>query len=263
MFFALSKAFWLFAQPMSLVLLLVLAGIVLLALNRRRGALIALMLAVLVQAGLGYTSLGYLLIAPLEDRFAVPEPPPEQAGAIVMLGGATLARPSTARQIAELNDAGDRLTTTLWLAGRYPEAPVLLSGGGGFLAGETESEAETVRRFLLDHGVDAARLVLETESRNTAENAAFTRDMLRGRNGPIILVTSAFHMPRSVGLYRAEGIEVVPWPTDYRSTGREGLALDLANPNHNLDTATTALREWLGLLAYSLTGRIPELLPGP
>ncbi|ODT66949.1 MAG: hypothetical protein ABS75_25560 [Pelagibacterium sp. SCN 63-23] len=263
MFFFISKLFWLLVQPISLVLLLVLAGLALVLWNRRRLGISALVLAAFLQAVLGFTSLGYVLIQPLEGRFAVPKMPPAQVDAIIMLGGATMARPSTARQIAEMNDAGDRLATTLWLAQNYPEARIFLSGGGGLLAGETESEAQTVRRFLVGLGVNEARLVLEGESRNTAENAAFTRDLLEGGDGAVILVTSAFHMPRSVGLFRTQGIDVVPWPTDYRSTGSQRFGFDIANPNQNLDTATTAIREWIGLLVYHWTGQTGDLLPSP
>ena len=263
MFFVLSKVFWLLVQPLSVLLLLIVAAIVLVAFNRRRFATVVLSVAAMSLGLLAFTSLGYVMIQPLEDRFALPGTPPEQVGAIVMLGGATKARPSTARQTVALNDAGERLTTTLWLAQRYPEAPIVLSGGGGLLSGDTESEAETARRFFVGLGIDESRLILEGESRNTIENARFTRDLLIEGAGPAVLVTSAFHMPRSVGLFRAEGVDVVPWPTDYRSTGNQGFWFDIADPNANFDTAATALREWIGLLAYRVTGQIDELFPAP
>lgn len=263
MFFVASKVFWLLLQPISVVFLLILAGIASMLLHRRRRAIVLISVAALVQGLLGFTSLGYVLIQPLEDRFAAPEALAGEVGTIVMLGGATMARPSTARQIAELNQGGDRLTTTLWLAQLYPQARIVLSGGGGLFSGDTKSEAETVRRFMVGFGIGEDRLVLEEDSRNTAENAAFTKAALADADGAIVLVTSAFHMPRSVGLYRAAGIDVVPWPTDYRSTGTQGFGLDLANPNQNLDTATTAIREWIGLLAYFATGQTGDLFPSP
>jgi len=261
MFFVASKVFWLLAQPLSIVFLLLLVGLVALVAGRRRLAAAGLVLALLVQGLVGFTSLGYMLIQPLEARFSVPTEPPEQVGAIVMLGGATLARVSTARQIAELNAAGDRLVTTLWLAERYPEAPIVLSGGSGLLSGDTESEATTAERLLMAHGVAAERLRLEGESRNTDENAVLTRELLSGVEGPVVLVTSAFHMPRSVGLFESQGIAVIPWPTDYRSSGLEGFGIDIANPVQNLEVASIAIKEWIGLLAYHWTGRTEELLP--
>lgn len=263
MFFIASKVFWLLAQPLSIILLLVVAAIILILLHRRRLAMTALALAGSVLGLCAYTSLGYVLIQPLEDRFAIPQDPPDTVQAIVMLGGATKARPSTARQTVALNDAGERLTTTLWLAQRYPEASIVLSGGGALLSGDSESEAVTARRFFVSMGVDEDRLVLEGESRNTIENARFTRDLMGEGEGRVVLVTSAFHMPRSVGLFRAEGVDVVPWPTDYRSTGSQGFGLDLADPNTNFDTAATAVREWIGLVVYKLSGQIEDVFPGP
>src|SRR5690606_16168645 len=123
-------------------------------------------------------------------------------------------------------------------------------------------EAETMRRFFERFGIAKERLIVEGESHNTDENALLTRDLVDG-GGATILVTSAFHMPRSVGIFRKQGVDVVPWPTDYRSTGDQGLTLELANPNQNLETATVAMREWIGLVAYNLTGRTSDLLPSP
>ena len=263
MFFVLSKVFWLLVQPISLVFLLTLGAIVLVLLHRRRLALVALSIVAALVGLFAFTSLGYMLIQPLENRFSVPQAMPDTVGAIVMLGGATKARPSTARQTVALNDAGERLTTTLWLAERYPTARIVLSGGGGLMSGETESEAETARRFFLAMGIEESRLVLEEESRNTIENAQFTRELLADGDGQAVLVTSAFHMPRSVGLFRAQGVDVVPWPTDYRSTGNQGLAFDIADPNSNFDTASTAIREWVGLVVYRITGQIGDLFPAP
>ncbi|MCP8884029.1 YdcF family protein [Devosia sp. XJ19-1] len=263
MFFVLSKVFWLLAQPLSLVLLMVLAGLVLVLLHRRRSAVAALALAGIFVALLGYTSLGYLLIQPLEDRFAVPGTPPERVGAIIMLGGATNSHISAVRSMVAMNDAGERLTTTLWLANRYPEATIVLSGGGGALEGSAESEAETAERFFIAHGISQDRLVLEGHSRNTIENAANSRQLIEEGAGDILLVTSGFHMPRSVGLFRAQGVPVIPWPTDYRSIGNEVLGPDLANPSRNFETASIAIREWIGLLIYRLTGQIEEVFPAP
>jgi uncharacterized SAM-binding protein YcdF (DUF218 family) len=263
MFFVLSKVFWLLVQPISLVFLLTLGAIVLVLLHRRRLALAALSIVAALVGLFAFTSLGYMLIQPLENRFSVPQAMPDTVRAIVMLGGATKARPSTVRQTVALNDAGERLTTTLWLAERYPMARIVLSGGGGRLSGDTESEAETARRFFLAMGIEESRLVLEGESRNTIENAQFTRELLAEETGQVVLVTSAFHMPRSVGLFRAQGVDVVPWPTDYRSTGNQGLAFDVADPNSNFDTAATAIREWVGLVVYRVTGQIEGFFPAP
>lgn len=263
MFFVVSKVFWLLAQPLSAMVGLIALALLLILFRRRKTAIAVLGVASLSLLVLGFTSFGYVIIQPLEDRFAVPTTPPETVSAIVVLGGATMARPSTSRHIAELNQAGDRLTTTLWLAQRYPQARVVLSGGEGTLTTGLESEATTITRFLVQFGISEDRLELEGRSRNTAENAAFTRNLLQNQTGAVVLVTSAFHMPRSVGLFEKEGVAVVPWPTDYRSAGNQGFDLDLANPNQNLETSTVAMREWVGLAAYYFTGKIQNFFPAP
>ncbi|MFD1254001.1 hypothetical protein DEVEQU_02628 [Devosia equisanguinis] len=263
MFFVLSKVFWLLAQPLSIVLVLLACAIVLLFVGRRKLAIALLVPTALVHTLTSFTSFGYVIIQPLEARFSVPETMPENVATIIVLGGATLARPSTARQTSELNEAGDRLTTALWLARFYPEASLVLSGGAGLLDDTTEAEATTMQRFFIQQGIAPERLVLEEASRNTDENSAFTRDYLATVDGPAILVTSAFHMPRSMGLFRKQGLDLIAWPTDYRSSGREGFGFDIANPVNNLSVTTVAMKEWIGLVVYHWTGRTADLLPSP
>lgn len=264
MFFLASKVFWLLAQPLSVVFLLMLSAVLALFWGRKRLAATALVLGLLVHGAVSFTNFGYLLMQPLEDRFAVPSPPPPSVDAIIMLGGATLEGPSAARQIAELNDAGDRMTTTLWLAQKYPSAKIFISGGRGLLTDEGEAEATTAERFFLGFGIDRELLVLEGGSRNTDENVSNTKALLgESADGAIVLVTSAFHMPRSVGIFEKAGISVIPWPTDYRTPGPEGLGFQIANPVQNVNVTTAAIKEWVGLLIYNWTGKTSALFPGP
>lgn len=267
MFFVASKIIWLMLQPISLVLLLLAAGW-LLAWRYRRTGLVLQGLGVLLLALCCFTNLGAMLIQPLENRFARPETAPASVAAIIVLGGSTDGRIGLARGVTELSEAGDRMTEAAVLARLYPDAPVLISGGlGGIGAvvgpGGSETDAASGARFLLQHGIAADRLVLDDTSRNTDENAENSRALLNGDGAPILLVTSAFHMPRSVGLYRKQGFDVVAWPVDFRSTGTEGFGLAPAEAVGNLATVSTAAREWLGLLAYAATGRIDTLFPEP
>jgi uncharacterized SAM-binding protein YcdF (DUF218 family) len=78
-----------------------------------------------------------------------------------------------------------------------------------------------------------------------------------------LLVTSAFHMPRSMALFRKADFEVLPWPVDYRTSGKEGIGLFRDNANDSLQNASLGLREWIGLIAYWLSGRIDSPFPGP
>jgi uncharacterized SAM-binding protein YcdF (DUF218 family) len=261
MFLIISKICWAVAQPVSMALLLMVLGLVLSSKWRRPGVVLAA-LGVLVLAASSFTTAGALLIRPLEQRFERPAWP-QHVGAIILLGGASNGPISAARQITEFNLAGDRFAETLRLAQLYPEAKIVITGGMAVLQDGGEPEADTAQRFFLGLGIAQDRLLLESQARNTEENAELSKSLLEGIEGPKLLVTSAFHMPRSMGLFRKAGIAVLPWPTDYRSTGLEGLALDVTNPVDNLMTMTTALREWVGLVAYHWTGKTDELFPGP
>ena len=262
MFLIVAKVFWTVAQPLAASLLLMVLGLLLLWARRRWLGSIAAVLGVLLLGVSSFTTAGALLIRPLEDRFVRPAWP-ENVGAIIMLGGASNGPISAARQISEFNLAGDRFAETLRLAQLYPGAKIVVSGGMAVLMDGGEAEAETARRFFLDQGIGQDRLVLESAARNTEENAELTKELLVDIKGPMLLVTSAFHMPRSIGLFRKAGIEVLPWPTDYRSSGLEGLRVDVTNPVDNLMTTTTAIREWVGLAVYRWTGKIDEMFPGP
>lgn len=263
MFFVASKILWLLVQPLSLILISAVLGLFLLARRAYRLAMLVQVFTFGLVALVGFTSLGAVMIQPLENRFTRPARPPVNVSTIIVLGGATLGQVSQSRQVAELNAAGDRMIEALALARTYPSAMLMFSGGIGNLAGDGETEAETARRFFLAQGLEPERLILEGESRNTSENAERIAGLLADPGGAVMLVTSAFHMPRSVALFRVQSVDVVPWPTDYRSTGHESFGLELTDPLANLTTFTVAAREWIGLAAYAATGRIPDVFPSP
>ncbi|MCR6671647.1 YdcF family protein [Devosia ginsengisoli] len=262
MFYAISKVFWLLAQPVSLAFLFGLGALVLAVAGRRRSGLALGVLGLLILGVASFTNVGAVAIAPLEARFARPAELPERVDAIVLLGGATAARVSTARQVTETSEAGDRLIETIWLAQRYLEARIVLTGGVAAVLAGAESEAVTMQRLLLAFGIAPERVVLEGEARNTDENAEYTKALLGPAPGNVLLVTSAFHMPRSMGLFRKVGISAIAWPTDYRSTGTERFEFDVAEPIANLLTSSVAMKEWIGLVVYHWTGRIDDMLPG-
>ena len=140
----------------------------------------------------------------------------------------------------------------------------MVSGGLDTVVLDTEGDAETAPRLLTALGIPPDRLMLENRSRNTSENALFTKEIIKPKPDETwILVTSAYHMPRAVGLFRKAGFPVVPWPADYRTSGNEGIDMLRDNETDALGKTVVALHEWIGLIAYWLTGRIDEPLPGP
>ena len=264
MFFVLSKIFWFFAQPLNLAILLLALGLLLVAFRWRRFGFAAMLAALLVLAVSAWTSLGALMLSPLEERFARPAALPERVDGIVVLGGGFEGAINLARGGYELNSGGDRFVETAVLARRFPGAKVLVSGGSGALVLEGEGDADTAPRLLEALGVARDRLILENRSRNTEENARFSYEMAQPQQGETwLLVTSAFHMPRSMGLFRKANFAVIPWPSDYRTSGEEGVGLFRDNAADSLQNTTMAIREWIGLVAYYLSGRIDNLVPGP
>ena len=262
--FVLSKIFWMVAQPLSLVFFLGLLALVLLAFRWRLGAMSALSLSLLILFVTLYTSAGTVLLQGLESRFPRPTSDPSAVACLIVLGGAFETEVTTARGGIDLNQAGDRFVEALRLARIYPEAKILVSGGDGSLSGRFEGDAVISERFFSAFGMPEDRLISEGTSRNTHENALNSREFLQ-REGlkDCLLVTSAFHMPRSVGLFRKADIETIPWPTDYRTTGVATFGFDFTQPTLNAQQTATAVRELIGLFAYWLTGRIDALYPAP
>lgn len=263
MFFVLSKIVWLLLQPVSQAILLGVLGLLLTFTRWKWASRLAVLLCIGVLFTSAFTTLGYVLLQPLEGAFERPAVAPETVTGIVVLGGGMDAEINEARGGYELNRAGDRFVEALRLAETYPGAKVVLTGGIGDIEQTGEPEAVAGERFFLDLGIARERLLLETASRNTEENAVFTKALVEPKPGETwLLVTSAFHMPRSVGLFRKAGFDVVPWPVDYRGAGTEAFGITLHQPAENVTVTTLATREWIGLLAYYLAGRIDELVPG-
>lgn len=267
MFYVTSKVFWLVAQPSSLCVIAIAAGLIVTGFTRRRRLglwLSGLGLTMLVAAG--FLPLGNYLVLPLEERFAgqsLPEAEAEVAG-IIILGGFEDGWVSAGRGGLAVNEAAERLTEGVRLAKRWPEARVVFSGGvAGLLAGGAGA-AEPVGLFLQDVGIDAARIVLEPDARNTWQNAVNLRELLKPSAGETwLLVTSAYHMPRSVGVFRKAGFEVVAAPVDYRTRDERDLVRLFETIPAGLQRLDLGTREWIGLTAYWLTGRTSSFLPSP
>jgi uncharacterized SAM-binding protein YcdF (DUF218 family) len=263
-FYYLAKIFWLIVQPINLIGILALLGIVLAISGWKRLSILLASASLLILALGAWTTFGALLLHPLEDRFARPEPAPDMVAGIIVLGGGFEGGTNRVRGGYELNASGDRFVETAVLARRYPDARVVVTGGAGALLLEGEGDADTAPRLLIALGVAEDRLLLENQSRNTYENAVFTRDLVEpGPGDTWLLVTSAFHMPRSIGLFRKAGFPVVPWPADYKTAGDEAFGFAQDNPYDSLQNLSVAIREWTGLTAYWLTGRIDTILPKP
>lgn len=263
MFLFLSKLLPLFLYPVGLACVLLLAALILRRRARLRNGLVLTALLVIWLGGNRFVAMGLAgwlegLVPPLEAAAA-------EADAILVLGGAT--RPlSPPRPTHELNEAGDRLlyARRLWAAGVAPR--IIVTGGGAVYVGPVVvAEAVSMAEQLKAMGVPEGAILQEDASRNTYENAALTGALME-REGikRVILVTSALHMPRSAAIFRRQGIEFTPAPTDYLVTevdwqfylqpSLEVQIFNLVPSADDMRLTSMAMKEAIGVVVYRLRG---------
>lgn len=267
MFFLLSKLAWMLTAPVTVLLLLALVGMGLVLFGTGGAALAGARVAfacVLLLLACGALPLGAAVVRPLEDRFPrAPADLPEPAG-IIVLGGSTDEVVTAARGRVTIASGAERITEAVTLARRYPGARLVFSGGSGSVTGIERTEAQDTRSLWIAMGVAPERITVEDRSRNTDENARFTRALVHPEPTQTwLLVTSAFHMPRAMGLFRANGFEVVANPVDFRTAGTSRDWRPSPAILDGLDRLTLGLHEWAGLVAYRASGKTATLFPGP
>lgn len=205
--------------------------------------------------------IGEWLAIPLEERFETNPSLPLTVDGIIVLSGSEDAHRSFLWKQPELNAGAERLTTFVALARKFPNAKLVHSGGSGSLTLQKYKEAEVAGTFYNALGLDTSRIQFETESRNTFENVRNSKELVKPQEGENwIVVTTATHMVRSVGIFQKQDWAVIPYPVDHK--GKKGnhfrMTYDFAN---NLYTLKSVLREWLGLVSYRAAGKTSTLLP--
>jgi uncharacterized SAM-binding protein YcdF (DUF218 family) len=257
--FAVTHLLGLLLQPATLLIVTAFIGMVL---QRRRVGRALLVIGVGGLAAILALPIHYWVLAPLENRFPRPQTPSHVDGVIV-LGGAVDPFLSADRGIPSLNGAAERMTELVALAHEYPEARLVFTGGIGAVLPGAESEARAARVLFTAMGIPPDRVMYEDGSRTTFENAVASMAMAGPLPGSVwLLVTSASHMPRAVGVFRAAGWPVIPWPVAYKSASTWWLSLTTPLPDRISDI-DVALHEWAGLAAYRVTGRTATLFPEP
>ena len=263
MFFLLSKSVAFLLLPSNILIGVAAVGAVLLAMDKKRAGTALLLASIVLLAIAGWWPTGNLLAHALESRFPPWNSNRGAPDGIVVLGGSISSELS--REFGEpvIGGDGNRIIALGKLARAYPDARVIYSGGDSSLLGNQPPEAEFVYQVLDSLGVPRGRILLEPRSRNTAENAAFTKSLANPRAGERwLLVTSAQHMPRAVGSFRGVGFPVEAYPVGWRTSPYADLGVPLAF-GHALGRFDSAAREWIGLLVYWATGKTSELFPSP
>jgi uncharacterized SAM-binding protein YcdF (DUF218 family) len=264
MFFVLSKVLGFVVVPSNVILGIGIAGMLLLLTRFRRAGVRMMVVSLLLLLVIGITPIGMALISALENRF----PPGKDGGppiaGIIVLGGPINTRMSAARGLLSISGEVERLLEGANLAKRHPSARLVFTGGNPSLFGADPPEAVYAVQLFEQLGVPRDRIVLEEKSRNTAENAEFTRRLVDPKPGERwLLVTSAMHMPRSVGAFRQAGFPVEAYPVDWHTLPDQnlfGLSRDLLG---GIGALNWAAHEIIGMIAYWATGRSSGLFPGP
>lgn len=262
MFLFLSKLLPLLIYPLGLVCLLLLLALMLIKRRPRwaRGAIASALILLLVSSN---NWVATEVMRSLEWRYQNSLDLP-LAEAIVVLGGAIKPQ-LPPRPWIDLAEEGDRVLhgARLYLADK---APLLVFSGGRITwgQGQIRSEAEDMAELAEALGVPSSAMLIEPNSLNTFENAAYTQVLLSDLGiERILLVTSAMHMPRSLAIFRKQGFEVIPAPTDFHvvldpqdpgQTTWQGRVLNLMPQTENLHYLTRALKEYLGIGIYWLKG---------
>ena len=264
MFYFVSKIVWFFVTPSNALVTLALIGFVLM--RTRRAAMgkrlsFASVVALLV---VGLSPLGNALILPLEERFPAYIDDGTPVAGVVVIGGTFDTEATNVHGQMALNETGERLIALGDLARRYPDATIVYSGGGSEFTPDTTPEATLVEHTIGQLGIAPGRVVYERRSLNTFQNALYSKALAKPKQGERwLVVTSAFHMPRTMGVFRAVGFDVVPYPVDYRTAGQRSLLRPFGFVGEGLRRTDVAAKEWIGLLAYYLSGQTADVFPGP
>jgi len=264
LFFVLSKTAGVAVLPTNLLLGLGLLGALLLLTRHARMGRKLILLSIVSLSIFAFSPLGNLLLYPLESRFPAWSAKTGAPDGIIILGGPIDADVSAAHGRPVIKSAGDRIVAGAALARQYPRARIIFTGGSANLLLNDAREADYAAAVFDSLGIDRSRLTIERNARNTSENAKFSKALAMPKPGERwVLVTSAAHMPRAMGLFRKIGFAVEPYPVDWRTGGFSDIFRFTPFAAEGLARTDLAMREWLGLVAYRLTGKIDDLLPGP
>jgi uncharacterized SAM-binding protein YcdF (DUF218 family) len=264
MFFLLSKIIGFVALPSNAIAIICGLGLCLMVMKRRRTGFGLSAVGIVLLLVFGYSPVGNVLLLTLSDRFPAWQYDGHDPDGIIILGGAIEAGISAARGAVETNDSAERVIAGLELARRFPKARIVYSSGTGNLIVDRVAEAPIAGRLLETFGISPERIVLESNSRTTDENARFTRKLISPKPGERwLLVTSAYHMPRSIGVFRKAGFDVEAYPVDWRTRGWIDASMPFDRLSAGLASSDVAVHEWVGLIAYWLAGRSDSLLPAP
>jgi len=204
---------------------------------------------------------GPAMVWGLERTYPIPDPAPKTVDGMIVLGGMFEERKHQETGQLNANEDVDRLFCFSALADLYPKAKLVFTGGAGALGFPEAKEALSAARYFSSLTLDQTRIIYESESRNTHENAVFSKRMIApSANENWLLITSAYHMPRSVAVFEKQGWRVTPYPCGRQTHISSWSIFSDFNASWNLRMLNLAAREWVGLVVYRITGKSAFIL---
>jgi uncharacterized SAM-binding protein YcdF (DUF218 family) len=250
-----------FARPTNIIAILALASLIVAVANKRVAHKLAAISIIALSIG-ALSPLGNVLLTPLEQRFPYMRYPTGPVAGIIVLGGSYDSQAGYVNTLI-LHEDTEPVAVVADLTKRYKDARVIFSGGTASIFGTTgPSEAFAAEKFFRSVGIPPERIVIENKSRNTEENAKFTKEVLHPQPSERwLLVTNAFHMPRAIGAFRRAGFNVQSFSVGWRTHGWRDFYWPTSSATENLRRMDIAVREWIGLTVYYWLGYSSAWLP--
>jgi len=254
LFYWLSKLIWLIVSPDSLLIFFF--GVVFFLLWRGKNVLAKKVLGIMLGLMLIVAALpvGEWLLYPLETKYPH-NPELEGIDGIIVLAGSEQHVHSKLWNQVMVGEAIERNLVFMMLARKNPDAKLVFTGGVGSMLQQDYKAADVAKRLFQEQGMDVSKIIFERESRNTWESALLSKNLVNPELGSNwILITTAWHMPRSIGIFCKVGWQVIPYPVDYSTQPGNQMRISWGFAS-NLNKLVTATKEWTGLMIYRLTGK--------
>ena len=258
MIFYLSKILWFFFNPINLIIIFLFLGFIAKIFNFKKINNFLNFVSILIFIISGVLPTGSYLNYLLEKNFHSLEKNIKNVNGVLILSGATNPYLSKIHDQVNFNDSVERLTESILLINKHLNAKIIFAGGSGSLGNIKLTHADVAKKFFMDMGVDIGRINFEKKSRNTYENILYSKDIAKPtKDEKWLLVTSAFHLKRSMAVAKKLDWDFVPYPTDFKSDKNfQWSLIQSFNFLSNLSVFQKASHEWTGIIFYALMGRL-------
>jgi len=254
LFFWVSKIAWFFIAPDSLLVLLIIIGTWLFWKQKIKWAKRVFTFLSICLLLITIFPVGEWILYPLESKYKA-NPELNQVDGIIVLSGSINPIRSAIWKQTVLNNSAERIFTSISLSKKYPNAKLVFTGGSGSIFNQTHKHADAAATFYKTQGLDVSKIIFERESRNTTENIILSKVLVNPQKGEKwVLITTGWHMPRSVGIFCKADWHVIPYPVDFRTNPEQLFRFSWGFARH-LNDLKIGIKEWIGYITYSLSGK--------